>query len=183
MIQHLKPSFLLVMCFTILFGIIYPGAIWIYATAVTSSNTENSLFIFTSKLNVQDEKYFMERPSNAFVSDEGIIVAAASNLAPENPKLHEQARINIDKWIQFNPESHEIPLEMVLASASGLDPLISDKAAMLQIPRISRARTIDPVLLSDLISANSFNLPFQSDVKLVNVVKLNSALDNMVFNP
>jgi K+-transporting ATPase ATPase C chain len=126
------------------------------------------------------QKYFHGRPSAADppydASNSG-----GSNLAPSSAKLLEQVQTRIEQVRRENrlPANTPIPADLVLASASGLDPHISVEAALLQIPRIARERKITAVDIEKIVDQNTQH-PFGGvwGKERVHVLNLNIALDN-----
>lgn len=83
--------------------------------------------------------YFHGRPSAAGTGYDPMF-SGASNLGPTNPELEELAEARLERFLDENPgvAAGNVPVEMVTASASGLDPDISEESALLQVPRVSR---------------------------------------------
>ncbi|MFM2062964.1 MAG: Potassium-transporting ATPase KdpC subunit [Cyanobacteriota bacterium] len=134
------------------------------------------------------EKYFWSRPSTTNYStadpkndEAGILktgVSGASNLAPSNPALLERINGNEGEIQRLKKAGIQPTADLVYTSGSSLDPHISPESAKVQIPRIAKARGIEPQQLETLISQNTdgrfldlFGEPG------VNVLKLNLALD------
>jgi potassium-transporting ATPase KdpC subunit len=124
-------------------------------------------------------KYFHSRFSAV---NYNAINSGASNLAPSNKKLLEdtEKRIATVRLENKIPVGKEIPADMVLESGSGLDPHISYENAMLQLPRVAKARNLSEKIVTDLIDKN-----IDDDFigiwgqEAVNVLKLNIALDEL----
>lgn len=128
---------------------------------------------FTSK------GYFHSRPSAVAYNAAG---SGGSNKGPENPEYLADVEKRIELILKDNPDvkKEEIPVEMVTASASGLDPDISVLSAKLQIKRIAKARNIKTAELETLIE-NHTEKPLLGlfGPQKINVLKLNLALDNL----
>ena len=173
---------------TILTGIIYPLAIWAIAQTIFPSQANGSLIAVGNQVvgsqligqNFSSAKYFQSRPSAA--GDKGYDAAnsGGSNLAPTNKALVDAVRLRLKNFIEINPgaDTHQVPIDLVTASGSGLDPEISPAAAELQAARVAHARGISEDQVRQLIaestrprSAGIFGEPG------VNVLKLNLALD------
>jgi K+-transporting ATPase ATPase C chain len=130
--------------------------------------------------NFSKPEYFHSRPSSA--GDKGYDAAnsSGSNLGPTNQKLFDAVKGNVDAFLKDNPtvKKGEIPVDLVTASASGLDPHISPEGAYAQVDRVASARRIpvDQVraLLEKHIEGPQWGLFGES---VVNVVELNLALD------
>jgi K+-transporting ATPase ATPase C chain len=99
--------------------------------------------------------FFQGRPSAAGEGYDAMR-SGGSNLGPSNPDLTEEARDRIFELLERNPglRTEDIPVELVTASASGLDPDISEESAVLQIPRIAVATGLGEEALRELVAAN-----------------------------
>ncbi|MGV8913846.1 MAG: potassium-transporting ATPase subunit KdpC [Kaistella sp.] len=124
-------------------------------------------------------QYFHGRPSAVDYNAAG---SGGSNKGPNNPEYLVDVQKRIDTLMMQNPGMSEvqIPVELVTASGSGLDPHISVKAAEFQIIRVAKARNISAEKVKELIAQNSAeeNDLFFAPHK-VNVLKLNAALENL----
>ena len=170
----------------ILTGFIYPMAMTAMAQRLFPHQANGSLIekdgnVIGSELIAQNftgEGYFHPRPSAAGAGYEANN-SGASNLSVTSKKLHEtfQERIAAEKAINGVAN---IPVDMVTASGSGLDPHISPDAARYQSARIAKVRNIDPFELEALISEHTEgrSLGFIG-MPRVNVLALNLALDKM----
>lgn len=126
-----------------------------------------------------DDKYFNSRPSAVDYNAAG---SAGSNKGPSNEEYLGQVKARIDTFLVHNPgiDKREIPVELVTASGSGLDPNISPKAATVQIKRIASVRNIPSEKLADLIASQTEKPLFGLlGPEKINVLKLNLALDNL----
>lgn len=123
-----------------------------------------------------DERYFQGRPSAVDYNAAG---SGGSNKATSNPNYLKTVQDRIDTFMAHNPgvSKSSIPVEMVTASGSGLDPNISPAGAAIQIARIAKIRSIDASKLNALVEQHIEKHTFGPDV--VNVLKLNVALDEM----
>ncbi len=126
-----------------------------------------------------DPAYFWGRPSaTAPVAYNGM-GGSGSNQAPTNPALVDAVRDRVAKLRQEDPENlAKVPVDLVTASASGLDPHISEAAALYQVGRVARLRKIEPYTLNKLVLSHlerpTIGIFGQTRV---NVLKLNLALD------
>jgi K+-transporting ATPase ATPase C chain len=124
-------------------------------------------------------KYFWSRPSAANYNAAG---STGSNKGPSNPDYLKQVKATLDTFLVHNPsvKKSDIPVEMVTASGSGLDPHISPKAAMIQVARIAKVRNISEEDLKLLVN-NHIEKPLLGmfGPERINVLKLNIALDEM----
>ena len=124
-----------------------------------------------------ESKYFWGRPSAVNYDASG---SAGSNKGPTNPDYLEIVKQRIDTFLVKNPgvERKDIPSELVTASGSGLDPHISKQSAVIQIPRIAKARNIHDSDLMKLVEKNTegSELGFFGRER-INVLRLNISLD------
>lgn len=126
------------------------------------------------------DKYFWSRPSAIGYNP---IPSGGSNKGPNNPELLKTIQARIDTLLEHNPtiEKSQIPVDMITASASGLDPNISAQGAYIQISRISKVRNIPEKVLRKLVKKH-IEEPFLGlfgPGDYVNVVKLNIVLDKL----
>lgn len=185
---QLKRSFLVFAGLTLICGLIYPLVITAVSQAVfpRQSNAniiKNGDIIIGSQLIGQlftRPKYFHGRPS-ATDPPYDASNSGGSNLAPSSAKLLEQVKTRIEQVRRENrlPANTPIPADLVLASASGLDPHISPEAALLQAPRIAQERKIMVGDIERMIRQNTQH-PFLGiwGKERVHVLNLNIALDN-----
>lgn len=173
--------------FAILTGVIYPLSITALAQITMPYQANGSLIkkdgkIIGSQLigqNFDKPEYFTGRPSAVNYAADG---SGASNLGPSSKKLMNQVqdRINLVRAENNIPANKTIPADMVLTSASGLDPHISVENALLQISRVAKQRNLPETKLQELVKKSTDNdfigLWGQSGV---NVLKLNLELDKL----
>ena len=118
-------------------------------------------------------RYFWSRPSAT-----GYNFSGGSNLGPTNPALIERVKADVERIRAAHPGKGRIPVDLVTASASGLDPHISPAAAFYQVERVAAARGLDPAavrrLVEKQIEPRTFGLLGEPRV---NVLKLNLELD------
>lgn len=124
-----------------------------------------------------DSGYFWPRPSATDPSPYDPLASGGSNLGPTNQDLERQVTERIAA-LRAAGVTGDIPSDLVMASASGLDPHISVAAALVQVPRVARARGMDEGALRALVSS-SVEGPLAGFVGeyRVNVLRLNLALD------
>lgn len=124
-------------------------------------------------------QYFHGRPSAVSYNAAG---SGGSNKGPNNPEYLEDVQKRIDTLLIQNPTMTEvkIPVDLITASGSGLDPNISVQAAEFQIERVAKARNLSTEKVKELIAQNSANenIIFFAPQK-VNVLKLNASLENL----
>jgi K+-transporting ATPase ATPase C chain len=128
-----------------------------------------------------DPKYFWGRPSATTPQPYNGLGSSGSNLGPLNPALLDQVKANAKALHDADPENQQpIPVELVTASASGLDPEISPAAARYQAARVGRARSIPLAQVEALIAAHEQGrlLGLISE-RRINVLEINLALDRL----
>jgi K+-transporting ATPase ATPase C chain len=123
--------------------------------------------------------YFWGRPSATTPTPNNGAASTPSNLGPTNPALTKAANDRIAALREADPTNKAaVPVDLVTASGSGLDPEISPAAAEYQLARVARARHLDPAKLRELVAANTDGrqLGVLGEPR-VNVLKLNLAVD------
>ena len=173
---------------TVLTGIVYPIAVWGIAQTIFPSQASGSLIVAGNKVvgssligqNFSSPRYFQSRPSAA--GDKGYDAAGSSgsNLGPTNKALIDAVKLRLKNFVESNPgtDARQVPIDLVTASGSGLDPEISPAAADLQVSRVARARGLSEDQVRQLIAENT--RPRSAGIfgePGVNVLLLNLALD------
>ncbi|MGZ8907655.1 MAG: potassium-transporting ATPase subunit KdpC [Methylobacter sp.] len=187
MTNHIKPAILMLLFFTVLTGIAYPLAVTAIAQIVFPSQANGSLLGSDEKPLGSEligqafsrPEYFWGRPSATSPTSYNGGASGGSNQGPSNPALIDTVKARIKALRDADPSHSEaIPVDLVTASASGLDPHISPAAAAYQISRVALARQLSPNSVRELVGRYTearqwgvFGEP------RVNVLKLNLALD------
>ena len=185
--DDLKTAMLLFVGFTLLTGLVYPLLMTGIIQIALPEQASGSMIVVNGKIvgseligqNFTSPGYFHGRPSAVNYAGNG---SGASNFGPTNAKLMEQVSQRISEVRAENNLSSNatVPSELVLASASGLDPHISMEGAMIQVPRVANARGIPEsevkVLVYQHIEPAQFGIMGQ---ERVNVLNLNLALDGL----
>jgi len=162
----------------------YSAAVWAVGQAITPDTAEASIItrqdgtVIGSRQVAQaftSPQYFWPRPSAVDYNGAG---AGGSNKSPTSTDLTERAAATVTAY-GATPEN-PLPAELAAASGGGLDPHISERAALYQVPRIAQARNMPAQQLEKLIGEKAFapGGVFTAD-KIVNVLEINLALDNV----
>jgi K+-transporting ATPase ATPase C chain len=171
-------------------GVAYPLAVTGVAQVLFKEKADGSMIykngqIVGAKLigqNFSLPQYFHPSPSAAGKEGYDAAASSGSNLGPTNAKLIEGIKNNIKKVQAENPgvKAAEIPVDLVTASGSGLDPHISPAAALLQVPRVAESRHLSEETVKKLVDENTEErqLGVLGEPR-VNVLLLNFALDEI----
>lgn len=183
--KHILPAIKLTVFTILLFAVVYPLVVWGIAQFSTNQG-KGKVVLHNGKTyysNVgqtfTDDKYFWSRPSAVDYNAGG---SGGSNKGPSNKEYLQEVQARIDTFLVHNPgvDKSEIPVDLITASGSGLDPHISVQAAKVQIKRIAKERGIPELNLVQLIDLKTEKplLGLFGPAK-INVLELNIALDNL----
>ncbi|MCP2003601.1 MULTISPECIES: potassium-transporting ATPase subunit KdpC [Buttiauxella] len=183
----LRPAILLLILLTLVTGGLYPLlttllAQWWFPTQANGSLIIDTQVVRGSSLigqNFTQAKYLQGRPSATAETPYNPMASGGSNLAGSNPELDKQVTERVAALRAANPQANPaVPVELVTASASGLDGQISPQAAAWQIPRIAKARNLPVEQVERLIAENTTQ-PLVGFIgkPVVNVLLVNVALD------
>jgi len=188
-VRLIRPAVSLLVLMTILLGIVYPLVITGVAKVAFPRQAGGSLIyrdggLIGSRLigqSFSDPKYFWGRPSATSPQPYNGLASSGSNLGPLNPALLDGVKANAKALHDADPDNRRpIPVDLVSASASGLDPQISPAAAFYQAARVARARNAPLEQIEALIRAHEQGRLFALvGEPRVNVLELNLALDRM----
>jgi K+-transporting ATPase KdpC subunit len=187
--SQIRPAFVSVIFFSLLTGVLYPLCVTGFAQAIFPHEANGSL-METEGINVgseligqpfNDPRYFWGRPSATSFFPYNAAASSGSNLGPTNPELAQAVSDRIAELRASDPQNTlPIPVDLVTASASGLDPHISIAAANYQVARVAMERDLDEAIVSQLVNEYTEGRQFGIlGEPRVNVLKLNLALDKL----
>ncbi|MDS4027949.1 MAG: potassium-transporting ATPase subunit KdpC [Candidatus Contendobacter sp.] len=185
----IRPAVTLFLLLSVITGLLYPLLVTGIGQAIFPTQTAGSLIERDGKpvgsrligQNFTDPKYFWGRPSATAPQPYNAAASGGSNLGPLNPALKETVASRVQALRAADPgNTRPVPVDLVTASASGLDPQISPAAAEYQVARVARARGLAPEIVRKLVATwtedrqwGVFGEP------RVNVLELNLTLDQL----
>jgi K+-transporting ATPase ATPase C chain len=185
----LRPALVVFAALTVGTGIAYPLVVTGIGKLAFSDQASGSLVLRNGKAvgssligqNFSDPKNFWGRPSATSPMADNASSSSGSNLGPTNPALIDAIKGRVDALHQADPDNKaRVPVDLVTASASGLDPEISLAAATYQAPRVARLRKLPLAQVQALIQAQAKGALFGFiGEPRVNVLQLNLALDDL----
>ena len=184
-----RPAIVLLLVLTVITGVVYPLVVTGIAQVAFPTQAAGSLLVRDGKpvgstligQSFSDPKHFWSRPSATAPQPYNGLASGGSNLGPLNPALTVGIKSRMDAlWAADPTNTSPIPVDLVTASGSGLDPDISLAAAYYQAPRVARERGLQPQAVLALIAAHARGrwLGILGEPR-VNVLDLNLALDAM----
>jgi len=183
----LRPALMLLLLMTLITGVLYPAIVTgvaqlLFAHTANGSVIERDGKPSGSELIGQpfaDPKYFWGRPSATTPFANNSASSGASNLGPTNPALTDAVKQRIDALRAADPDNTApVPVDLVTASGSGLDPHISPAAASYQLARVARARGMSEAEVANRVSQATQGRQFGLlGEPRVNVLALNLMLD------
>jgi potassium-transporting ATPase KdpC subunit len=196
MLKEIRPAIVLIVALTLITGLLYPLAMTGIAGVIFPQQAQGSLLERDGKVvgsaligqEFTNERYFHGRPSATVTPDPNDATktvpapynaanSGGSNLGPTNKALIERVQGDVDKLKQENP-SAPVPIDLVTTSGGGLDPHISPAAALFQVPRVARARSLPEDRVRQLVDEHlEGRLLGLLGEPRVNVLALNLALD------
>jgi potassium-transporting ATPase KdpC subunit len=188
-VRLIRPAVSLLALMTVLLGIVYPLVITGAAKVAFPRQAGGSLIFQNGKLigstligqSFSDPKYFWGRPSATSPQPYNGLASSGSNLGPLNPALLDAVKANAKALRDADPDNRlPIPVDLVSASGSGLDPEISPAAAHYQAARVARARNLPLEQVESVIRAHEQGrlLGFIGEPR-INVLEANLALDHL----
>lgn len=188
-----RPALTLFVLLSVITGLIYPLLVTGISQALFPAQAAGSLILRDGKpvgsrligQNFTDPKYFWGRPSATSPQPYNAAASGGSNLGPLNPALQEAVAVRVKTLREADSgNTAQVPVDLVTASASGLDPQISPAAANYQAVRVARVRGLPLDVVQTLVVQQTdgrqwgvFGEP------RVNVLELNLALDNLQSKP
>lgn len=183
----LRPALVLFLVLTLLTGIVYPLVVTGLAQTLFPSQAHGSLIVKDGKAvgsaligqSFSEPGHFWGRPSATGPMAYNAAGSSGSNQGPMNPALEDAVKARVAALRAADPtNTAAVPVDLVTASASGLDPHISPAAAQYQLVRVATARNLSQEIVQGLIDQNSQRpiLGVLGD-PVVNVLQLNLALD------
>lgn len=183
--KYIVPAIKLTLVLLVLLCVIYPLAVWGVAQLAPNAGKGQTVMLDgkTYYTNVgqkfTEDRYFWSRPSSVEYDASG---SGGSNKGPSDPEYLAEVQQRIDYFLEHNPEvkKSEIPVDMVTASGSGLDPHISVQGALVQVKRIAKVRNISEEKIQQLV-AQYTEKPLLGifGPEKINVLQLNLALDQL----
>lgn len=189
MLKEIRPAVVSFLLLTLLTGIAYPLVVTGIAQGLMPGHANGSLIMKDGKpvgssligQSFSDPKYFWSRPSATSPMPNNASSSSGSNLGPTNPALADAVKARVQALRDADPGNQlPVPVDLVTASASGLDPHISPAAAEYQLTRVARIRNLNPDTLRKLVAEHIEGRQFGIlGEPRVNVLELNLALDGM----
>jgi potassium-transporting ATPase KdpC subunit len=197
MLREIRPAILVLLALTLITGLAYPLAMTGIAGVIFPQQAQGSLIEKDGKVigsaligqEFKQDKYFHGRPSATVALDPvdpsktvpapyNAANSGGSNLGPTSKALADRLKEDVEKLKAENPDT-PVPVDLVTTSGSGLDPDISPEAALFQVPRIAKARSLPEDRVRQLVTENTRSrLAGLLGEPRVNVLALNLALDS-----
>ncbi|MGY3692158.1 K+-transporting ATPase ATPase C chain [Bradyrhizobium sp. USDA 3240] len=196
MLKEIRPAILVLVLLTAITGLAYPLAMTAIAGVIFPKQAQGSLIEKNGKVigsaligqEFKEDKYFRGRPSATVAPDPNdasktvpapynAANSGGSNLGPTSKALNDRVKEDVEKLKAENPTA-SVPVDLVTTSASGLDPDISPDAALFQVSRVAKARSMSEDAVRELVTQNTQGR-FAGIIgePRVNVLALNLALD------
>jgi K+-transporting ATPase ATPase C chain len=197
MLREIRPAILVLVVLTLITGLAYPLAMTGIAGVLFPKQAQGSLVEKDGKVigsaligqEFKEDKYFHGRPSATLAPDPADSTktvsapynaanSGGSNMGPTSKALADRLKEDVEKLKAENPNA-PVPVDLVTTSGSGLDPDISPEAALFQVPRVAKARSLPEERVRQLVAENTKGrLAGLLGEPRVNVLALNLALDS-----
>lgn len=185
----IRPTLVLLVLLSAITGVAYPALVTGVAQAVFPGKANGSLILSDGKpvgsvligQPFTDPKYFWSRPSGTAPYPYNAASSSGTNLGPLNPTLHDAVKARIAALRAADPgNARPVPVDLVTASGSGLDPHISPAAAEYQVARVARVRGVPEERVREVVARHTEGRTFQLlGEPRVNVLAANLDLDAM----
>lgn len=186
-LAHIRAAVVLVAVMTTLTGVVYPLVVTGIAQLLFPRQANGSLVVASGRTvgseligqPFDDPRYFWGRPSATSPFPYNAAASSGSNLGPTNPTLAGAVKDRIEALRATDPHHPgPVPVDLVTASGSGLDPHVSPAGALYQVPRVARARRMDEAAVRRLVEQHTEGRQWAVfGEPRVNVLRLNLALD------
>ena len=187
--KELRTAFLVLIALTGVTGVAYPLAVTGLAQVLFPSQANGSLIVEDGRVrgsaligqNFDDPRYFWSRPSATSPFPDNAAVSSGSNLGPLSDALRDAVKGRVEALRAADPgNTAPVPVDLVTASGSGLDPHISPAAAAYQAGRVARVRGLERARVDALVAEHTEGrwLGLIGEPR-VNVLELNLALDRL----
>jgi K+-transporting ATPase ATPase C chain len=187
MLGQIRPAIVSLILLSVITGLVYPAVVTGIAQLAFPRQATGSLVVKDGKVvgsaligqPFDDPKYFWGRPSATSPFPYNAAASSGSNQGPTNPALTQAVQGRVDALRAADPgNTTPVPVDLVTASASGLDPHISPAAALYQVRRVAKARGVDESKIRELVERHveGRQLGFLGEPR-VNVLAVNLALD------
>lgn len=186
MIQQLRISVLMLLAMTLLTGVVYPLVVTAVAQVAFPYQANGSLIVEGDKArgseligqSFSDVKYFWGRLSATSPVPYNAAASSGSNYGPLNPALKQAASNRLEQIAKAQKVDGPVPVDLLTASGSGLDPHVSPEAAEFQVERVAAARGMSAEAVRKLVQENTMQRQWMMlGEPTVNILKLNLALD------
>lgn len=190
---QVRPTIMMLLMLTVLTGLVYPLSITALAQLLFPHQANGSLIVKDGRVlgssligqSFDDPKYFWSRPSATAPFPYNAAASSGTNLGPTNNALIRAVRARVDALKAADPgNTAPVPVDLVTASGSGLDPHISPAAAEYQVQRVARVRGMEEHIVRRSVDEQTEGRQwgFLGEPR-VNVLALNLALDAFEHRP
>jgi K+-transporting ATPase ATPase C chain len=185
--HHVWPAIAILIAMTFVTGVVYPAVVTAVAQVAFPNQANGSMIVVDGRTvgssligqAFNEPQYFWGRPSAAGEDGYDGSASAGSNLGPSSQELIDRVSAEVDRLRAANGEG-PVPVDLVMTSASGLDPHISPAAAEYQVARVAAARGLTEAAVRSIVARHTegLTLGFLGQAR-VNVLELNLDLDGL----